>query len=224
MKRIYVEYTPIRRGLTGREFLGQYIDENFPDTKYYDICSNGLIHYGYIESESNNFLDVLCFCENEFAMKRLFVDEFRGAVKLYWIQPIDFDDTTSSYTITQLFTDNDVTLPTDILSDVKAYKIKQLKEFTKKQFSDYNDLVANLTKQILLLVEYKDDLTTEQTTRLNTALATIESLYDPETCLQALEDDITKLGSLMPSYYTIKQSISSALTIDDVNNIDLLGE
>jgi len=49
MKRFYVECTPIRRGLTGREYLAQRVDEVFPPAKFRPLFENGMIEFGYLQ-------------------------------------------------------------------------------------------------------------------------------------------------------------------------------
>jgi len=214
MARFYIEYTPARRGLTGREYLGQSLDETFPDVSFTGLFSNGLIEFGYVEAESEQMCNVLNFYENSFSIKRLFTDEFRGAGVLY--------SNLDSTALADLFLEHDITAGDSDLDDAKAYKTKMLKEVTKKRFNDYNDLVANISKEILLLEEYKDTLDAGQTTRLENALTSLKGIYDAETCLQALEEDVTKIAVSMPQYYSTKTSINNATSIEDLNLIELV--
>lgn len=224
MKRYYVECTPIRRGLTGREYLAQYIDESFPTAKFYPLFDNGLIQFGYIEGNDETLCNVLSFCEKIFAMNRLLIEEFRGAAQLYWTSsvPIMGMDGTAQ-TIAEFFISNNIEPTSNILNDVKAYKVKLLKEKVKRDFSDYNDLVANMAKEVLLLAEYKPTLDAGQLVRLNNALAIMKSIYTAETCLTSLEEDIAILSNFMPSYYNTKISIANATTIEQLNSIDIIG-
>jgi len=214
MARYYIEYTPARRGLTGREYLGQSLDETFPDVSFTGLFSNGLVEFGYLEGETDQLCNVLNFCENSFSVKRLFTDELRGAGVLY--------SNLDSTSLSDLFLDHSITAGDDDLTDAKTYKTKLLKEATKKQFDDYNDLIANITKEILLLEEYKSALDGAQTTRLETALASLKGVYSAETCLQALEEDVAKVLVFMPDYYSTKTSINDATTIEELNLIDLV--
>jgi hypothetical protein len=213
MTRFYVEYTPIRRGLTGREFLAQHLDETFPEVSFTGVSSNGFVEFGFLEGSTEQLCNVLNFCERSFAIKRLFIEEFRGAIYLY----SKLDNTE----INTLFSNYGIMISTP-LSDAKAYKSKLLKEVTKKQFNDYNDLVANLTKEFLLLQEYKTELTISQTERLNSAIASMKTIYDVETCLKALEKDVEKVQTYMPFYYSAKLSIENSTSIEDLQNIDLV--
>ena len=220
MKRFYIEYTPIRRGLTGREYLGQYIDENFSSTKFYPVFSNGFIEFGYIEGDDEMICNVLSFCEKIYAMKRLFVDEFRGAAKLYWIYIPPAGE--PEKTVEDLFIEHSIEASISLLNDAKAYKIKMLKETVKKEFRDYNDIVANIAKEILLLEEYRSLLSEAQTTRLDAALTSMKNIYDVESCLAALEEDVEILNTYMPDYYSTKTEISDALDFDALDNINIV--
>lgn len=216
MKRFYIECSPIRRGLTGREYLGQHIDAVFAPTKFYPVFDNGLIQFGYLEGDDDSLCNVLSICGNLFAAKRLFVEEFRGAARLY----LDIDATS----LNALFIEHSTEATSDILNDVKSYKNKLLKEKVKREFSDYNDLIANIAKEILLLEEYRSSLDGAQTARLEAALTTLKSIYDVETCLSALEEDVSKISSYMPSYYSIKTSLSDSTSLEDLKNISLIDD
>lgn len=222
MKRFYIECTPIRRGLTGREYLAQHVDEAFPGSKFHPMFNNGIIEFGYLEGSDDGLCNILSFCEKSFAIKRLFVEEFRGAAQLYWIapEPLEGDD---PMTVAEYLALYSVPASTSLLNDAKSYKIKLLKEKVKKEFFDYNDIVANLAKEIMLLTEYRDSLDASQTARLDAALASMASIYSIDDCLDAIEEDIAAINSVMPDYYSIKTSIQNALDIDALNNIDIIG-
>lgn len=222
MKRFYVECTPIRRGLTGREYLAQHVDEVFPTAKFTPLFDNGMIEFGYLEGDDEALCNVLSFCENTYAMKRLFVEEFRGAANLFWNAPMDMDGT-ATQTIEAFFASHTVEVSTNLLTDAKAYKIKILKEKIKREFFDYNDMVANMAKEIMLLSEYRDTLDGPQTIRLDAALDAMKLIYSADDCLDAIEEDITAINAVMPGYYSTKTSIQNATTLEDLNNIDLIG-
>jgi hypothetical protein len=223
MKRFYIECTPIRRGLTGREYLAQHIDEVFPNSKFYPLFNNGIIEFGYLEGNDEDLCNVLSFCENIFSMKRIFIEEFRGAAKLYWSAPIGIDGT-ATQTIEEFFDLYSIdTTSMNILSDVKSYKIKLLKEKVKREFFDYNDIVANLAKEIMLLNEYRSTLDAGQEARLDAALDAMKLIYSVDDCLDAIEEDIVLINSVMPDYYSTKTAIQNAEDLDTLNNIDIIG-
>ena len=222
MKRFYIQCVPIRRGLTGREYLAQYIDEVFPSVKFYSLFTNGLVEFGYLEGDDENLCNALAVCENIFSMQRLFLEEFRGAAKLYWKSLSSFDGEPTQ-TLEDLFNLHSIEIPTNFLNDIKAYKIKLLKEKVKKEFYDYNDLVANIAKEILLLTEYRETLTSEQATRLDSAIDSMKSIYSADDCLDALEEDISKINSIMPNYYATKSLIQNAIDTTSLIEIDIIG-
>jgi len=214
MKRYYIECVPIRRGLTGREYLSQHIDEFFSPVKFYSLFNHGLIQFGYVEGNNETLCNVLSSCEKIYGMQRLFVDEFRGAAKLYW--------TGTAEELAALFAKHSIQSPSNGLKDAKSYKIKLLKEKIKREFTDYNDLISNVIKSILLLEEYRSSLDAGQTARLENALTTMKSIYDVETCLTALEGDVSKLSSFMPDYYSIKNKIKKSNSLKKLNDVDLI--
>jgi len=222
MKRFYVECIPIRRGLTGREYLAQHIDEVFPPTKFYPLFENGMIEFGYIQGNNESLCNVLSFCEHTFGMKRLFIREFRGAAKLYWTPPIP-EEGQDPQTIEEFLASHSIKASKSFLNDAKAYKIKMLKEKVKKEFVDYNDMIANLAKEVMLLTEYRDTLDDAQQIRLDAALDAMKMIYSPDDCLDAIEEDIVSITASMPRYYKAKRVIHNAMNIHALNNIDIIG-
>ena len=221
MKRFYVECTPIRRGITGREYLRQHVAECFPAAEFTPLFENGMIEFGYLEGDDETLCNVLSFCENAFAMKRIFVEEFRGAAKLYWSAPII--EGLDNQTLEEFLEVNNVEASVSLLNDAKAYKIKMLKEKIKREFFDYNDMVANIAKEIMLLTEYRNTLDSTQEARLDAALAAMAVIYSPDDCLDAIEEDIAIINSVMPDYYTTKLAIQNAIDLDALNAIDIIG-
>ena len=223
MERFYVEYTPVQRGLTGKLYLAQYLDEHFSNVKFTGLFTNGLIEFGYIESNHEDISNVMDLCSKGFNVKRLFIEEFRGAGRLFWNEPIDHETgEPTGYTITNLFSDHDIENNVSYLDDVRSYKTKLLKVLTKNKFGDYNDLVANLTKQMLLLQEYKDGLDVDQLVRYDNIITAIKSIYSAETCLTAMEEDMAIAGSIMPGYYEKKAELYNATTLDAIKSISLI--
>jgi len=223
MKRFYVECNQIRRGLTGREYLAQHVDEVFPTAKFYPMFANGIVEFGYLEGDDESLCNVLSFCEHTFAMKRLFVEEFRGAAKLYWSH-IPSEPEGAEVTIEEFLASHSIdATSSNLITDAKLYKVKLLKEKVKREFFDYNDMVANMVKEIMLLSEYRDTLDGPQTVRLDAALDAMKLIYSADDCLDAIEEDIAAINEVMPGYYATKTEIQNATTIEDLNNIDLIG-
>jgi hypothetical protein len=222
MKRFYVECTPIRRGLTGREYLAQHVDEVFAPAKFRPLFENGIIEFGYLQGNNESLCNVLSFCEYTFGMKRLFRREFRGAAKLYWTSPTP-NEGEEAQTLEEFLASHSIKASKSFLNDAKAYKIKMLKEKTKREFSDYNDMIANLSKEIMLLTEYRNELNAAQQIRLDAALDAMRLIYSPGDCLDAIEEDIALITAVMPGYYNTKMEIRNAMNINALNNIDIIG-
>jgi hypothetical protein len=219
--RIYISYLPIRRGLTGREYLAGHLDEFFTEVKFHGVVSNKLIEFGYLEGETEQLADVISSCAGAWSIKRLFLNEFRGACRMYFVEREE-SESMEKFTITDLYSQHNIESVTGYLDDVRAYKLSMLKGLMKSQFNDSNDLIANLIKQLMLLTEYKDELNEEQVKRYDIAIGKVKQVYDIETCLKALEDDISVLEGIMPGYYGKKEEIKKATSKKSILEVSIL--
>ena len=223
--KFYIKTQPIRMSDTGTINLAGHIDKFFPECKYYPICKHDdqFTEFGYIEGSGDSLYNILTFCTKSFNVERLFDDEFIGALCLFFYDQKDMEtdvvvktckDELDNLGIVYTLKDGDV----DKVKYAKLYKISTFKTVCKKQFNDYNDLLANISKEMLLLGEYKTTLTTAQQTKYTTLITTFKSIYSVDTCLDALEEDINKMIEVMPGYYTAKVNVESKTTLDDVKS------
>ena len=225
--RIYLTTQPIRISSTGTIPLAVHIDEFFSTCKYTPLCKHedGYTEFGYLDGTGSELSNALRFCGRGFNTKRMFESEFVGALALYYTPITDPMTEEVTKTLKQLLDDHAVTYITDSNGDVdvvyhaKAYKLFEFKTICKNQFEDYNDLIANISKEILLMTEYKDGLSADQQTRLSTVITNMKNIYDAETCLSALEADVAKVVSILPVYYAVKTAVDGATTIEDVKAV-----
>ena len=46
--KFYFKYIPSRRGLTGAEYLPQWLEEYYPDTRFQSVVSDGFAEFGIL--------------------------------------------------------------------------------------------------------------------------------------------------------------------------------
>jgi len=220
--RFYVKCTANRVSSTGCIFLAQHIDKFYSATKYIPIVTDGFDEYGFIEGTGDVLSKTMNSCKYDFSMERLFEEEFVGACVAFFNERINPMTKEVEETLKQMLDKHSITYQedgdnVDQVYHIRKFKTKLFKEITKNKFNDYNDLIANMSKILLLLNEYNSELTESQQTRFNVCMSSMKSIYDAETCLGALEEDITKMSSVMPSYYTAKNQITNVLTtVEDI--------
>jgi len=224
--RMYITTQPIRISSTGTIPLASHVDEFFSTCKYTPLCQHddNYTEFGYVEGTGSELSNILKFCGRGFNTKRMFESEFVGALALYYNPMTDPESEEVTKTLKQLLDENSVTYTVDgsdvdVIYHAKTYKLFEFKTICKNQFADYNDLIANISKEILLLTEYKADLSTEQQTRLTTVIDTMKTIYDEETCLAALEEDVANVASILPEYYTAKTTVDGLSTIEEIKAI-----
>ena len=224
MSKFFVSSQPYRMSPTGYIHLAQHIDEFFPSCTYTNLvqADDGYTNFGVLEGSGTDFSRVLEFCSKGFNLERIFKDELIGAMALYFTDEIDPETEEVTKTLTDVLNAQSITFidsgdgTVDKVAHAKIYKMKEFKAICKNEFNDYNDIFANLTKTILLLNEYKVDLTTEQSNRLDTALVAMKSIYSVDTCLAAMEFDISTVSNIMPGYYTAKDAVENMTTLEDI--------
>lgn len=224
--RFFIKCTSNRVSSTGMIYLAQHIDEFYSDVKYYPIVRDNFDEYGYIEGSGDVLSKAINACKYDFGVDRLFEEEFIGACIAFFNPRTELNHETGEEEVTETLKDmldkfsfNYTSLEDGSVNEVyhvRQYKTRLFKEITKNKFNDYNDLIANLSKILLLLNEYSGSLTTAQQTRLDICMNVMKSIYDVDTCLGALEEDISKMGAVMPGYYTAKTTINSLTTVEDI--------
>ena len=220
--RFFIKCTSNRISSTGMLYLAQHIDEFYSAVKYYPIVRDSFDEYGYIEGAGDVLSKALNACKYDFGVDRLFEEEFIGAVVAFFQPQVDPETEEITETLKQLldkFSFNYQSLESGAVNEVyhvRQFKTKLFKEITKNKFNDYNDLIANMSKILLLLNEYEPTITTAQRTRLDACMTVMKSIYTVDTCLDALEEDIAKMGAVMPGYYTAKTQINILDTVETI--------
>ena len=223
--RIYITCQPLRISSTGTIPLAPHIDEFFPTCKYTPVCrhEDQYTDFGYLEGTGTELSNVLRFCTKGFNVERMFEDEFVGAVALYYNPVTDPVDGITPPTLKQLLDQHSISYEldgtdVDVLYHAKKYKVFEFKTICRYKFEDYNDLVANIAKEILLLNEYKSSLTTDQQSRLSDAITTMKNVYSAESCLSALESDVAKISAILPGYYSAKSSVEGLADLSSIKS------
>ena len=214
MANFYIKYTPARRGLTGAEYLPQYLEENFPSVTYDDIVSDGTVHFGILTGSGDDLSKVLALIEGKFSAFRLSEEELVGYCYMYYNpQPIMEGETPPTFT--EMMASHGITVG-DTLSAVKLAKVNLFKEISRKKCEPDNDSLADLAKCVALLNCHYDDLTTEEKTAVDANISTLKNYYDKQTCIDAFDKMVNvTLGSILVGYYNAKTNVMNATTEEE---------
>jgi hypothetical protein len=71
MASFYIKYTPARRGLTGAEYLPQYLDENYSSVTFTGVASDGTVQYGILNGTGDDLSQVRALISGKFSAVRL---------------------------------------------------------------------------------------------------------------------------------------------------------
>ncbi len=223
--KFYYKYMPVRRGLTGSEYIAQWLMTTFPTITWRDVISDGDTKYGFISGTGDEFSKAVQAIEGRFSAQRLQEHVFFGMCKMIFdkipeiIGPIDFG--IPKYTFDQLLDDFDAPLKTDtyILYCVKSAKKNLFKEISKRVFDDNNDSIADLAKSIVAISLHYDDMSEELKDQVDGDIILLKSIYTPEVAAHGLHVLVASLQNILVDYYTAIQQVDAAQTVDAVTDI-----
>lgn len=218
MNRFYIKYLPGRRGTHGKEFLHEFMRKEYPNDTFVDVINDGVTHYGYIEGSGDSLSRCLWDIQGRFSLFKLSESEFVGFAYTSY-NPDDPEAMSFIDWIAQYGFEVD---DSQILAGVKNMKRALFKEIVKRRFNADNDNISDLAKIVTLMNVYTDeDLTTEQITRRDNALAAVRSIYSEEMCVSAIEELSNNLTTSMTDYYMSVNSVENASTVEEVMAIEL---
>ena len=221
MKRFYIRYTPIRMGLTGMEYLPQYIDQYFPGISYTSIFSDGLVNYGYIEGTGDLFSKMIQNCSVKFSIKKFDEDVFIGYCYTIFNsnnQSIEFEEESPSFS--DIMNNHGInTNNYDLIDCVKKSKKEEFKEIVKKEFYEWNDAIADVSKASLLYLYDDSELSPEQLTKKNELLDRVKQIYTIDVCLDGTENLVKLLETVLYPYYISRMEVDSKEEIEDILNV-----
>ena len=225
--RIYLRYVPLTVNFTGAEYIQQYLDEHYgQQVKWEAVISDGIHHIGYLVSDDGDLLaKALQAVEGRYSASRLTEQEFIGVCYLLYNPPVESGrpeepplPTFSEFMQRVIGRSVD---DTEALVAAKQYKRFLFKEVVRKLFPDYNDLVADVTKCVTLLIGWKDELTAEEQSTVDSLMSTLKQVYTKEMCINALQSLTSKLQQILTLYYQDVARLQSATTKEELNDIKL---
>lgn len=217
--KFYIRYTPVRSGLTGMENLPQYLDKYFSGVSYTGVVKDGLVEYGYIEGSGDILSKAIQTCSEKFSIKRIFEKEFIGFCYPLYNPSTDEDEETPP-TFSEMMERHGITVPDDVLPNVKAAKKEEFKEIVKREFYEWNDSIAEVSKTAMLFSLYSDDdFTSEQITKRDDLVSRMKNVYTPDLCLTGLENLVYLLEEVLVPYYEAKQEVDDAEDTDSALDI-----
>jgi hypothetical protein len=211
MSKVYVKYIPVRRGLTGAEYMAQWLDENYNGVTFTGVISDGMAHFGMLEGTGEIFMKAIAAVEGRFSMAKLTEDEFIGVVKKHY-NPGTLPDGGDPPTFVE-YMDSvcGLTVSATPLDEYKAQKKSLLKELAKKKFSTLNDALSDVAKSVVLLTQWYDELTPgAEKDGVDANIATLKGIYSKAICIGAFDDMVTELSTILGDYYTAKTAVDGA--------------
>jgi len=219
MNRFYIEYLPSQVSHTGSVYLDQFVNDNFKNVKWVPVISDGILHYGFLEGSGED----LCKCmisSNRFSIQVLSEKIFVGACYSCY-KPVKLPSDTVTPSFKDFMASFGVKV-TDELDAYKAYKLYIFKKGVEAQFLKLSDSVADSFKILCLLNVYKDTLTKEEKSTVDSVLETIKSCYSKDQCIKALNETADMLKNILPEYYKTSKKMKEANEKSVADNITYL--
>jgi hypothetical protein len=216
--RFYIRYTPVRRGITGMEMLPQYLDEFFEGVHFNGIIKDGLMEYGYLEGIGKQLSNVLQSCSNKFSIKK--IEEFAFIGYCYPLYNPTVSDDFTPLSFFEMMANHGIDVPEDILPNVRQAQKESYKDIVMREFNDWNDTVADVSKASMLVFYDDSELTSEQLTRKQNLITRMKNIYSPEICLNGMEITVNLLENILVPYYTTCQQIENLNTVEEILNVD----
>ncbi len=219
MTQFYIKYSPARIGLTGSEYLPQFLDQHYPGVTFNGVISDSFIHYGILTGTGDIFSNSITTILGKFSVIRLTETEFIGnCFKIYDPTPIG-DDTPPTF-VEFMARYGITTTDVEALEAYKLSRINLFKEISKKKCEDDNDSIADLAKCVTLLNGHYPTLTAPEKAAVDADMGTLMAIYSKTTCIGAFNKMIhdVLLGRLQ-TYYTAKVSVDSATTIAEIDAV-----
>ncbi len=220
MTKFFIKYTPARLGITGAEYLPQFLEENFPTVTFDSVISDNFVYYGILEGTGDLFSNSLTTILGRFSAVRLFKEEFIGiCFKLYNPAP-DLDNTTPP-TFSEFMQQHNITTTNEeALEFYKKYRTSNFKEISKRKCEDDNDGIADLGKCVALLTVYYDILTPEEKTIVDLNINKLKQAYTKESCIKGLDKMVndTLIGRLS-GYFEAKTLVDNATTVEEIDAV-----
>ena len=221
MAKIYIKYTPVKAGLTGAEFLAPFLDEHFNGVTFTGIVSDDMNHYGYIEGTGDLLSKALMSIQGRFSIVKLTENDIIGFAKNLY-NPTAIMDGDTPPTFVEFMATHNITV-TDELDAVKASKKVLFKEVAKKQFDDYNDLIADVCRVVTLFTQHYNDLDAPTKASVDANITTLKTIYDQASCVASFDKMVTDLSNILTNYYTAKSNLESSVDIDSANAVEYNG-
>jgi len=218
MARFYFRYTPVRRGLTGAEYVQEFLDENFPNVDWNGVISDGTYHYGFLEGSGDVLSKAITAVKGRFAAEKLSEAAFIGICYLLY-NPGSSIEGEPVPTFQEYMSEYGISVSEDVLDEVKAFKKTLLKEVARTKFSSWNDSIADIAKSMVLLLFHYDDLTPEEKTLVDNLSDTIKVIYNKDTCISSYQNMISQLQNILYDYYLAKKQVEDATSVIEVMNV-----
>lgn len=221
MTKFYFRYTPARRGLTGAEYIQEFLAEYFPNVTWDAVISDGSNHYGILEGSGDELSKAIAAIEGRFSALKMDEDAFIGVCNLLYNPPEATEGEPEPPTFEEFMQAHGINVSGDLLDETRAFKKTLLKEIARTKFSTWNDSIANIAKSVALLVLHYDSLSSDEKTAVDNLSDTLKSIYSKDVCIDAYQSMVSELQNILQDYYTAKQSVENATSVDDIMGVNL---
>lgn len=220
MATFYFKYIPVRRGLTGSEFLAQWVDENYPTLTFQDAISDGIAKFGVLSGDGETMSKAISSIEGKFSAVRIPEDVFIGVCKKYY-NPVAMPGMPDPPSFADYMLTLGITVPGDTLPNYKKHRQELLKEMAKKRFSNPNDSLADLARSTVLLTLWYPELTPGEKADVDADIATLKAIYTKASCIASFDSMVNELATILSSYYTAKTNIEAAVNEAGVDAVSI---
>jgi len=219
MAKIYIKYSPARRGLTGTEYLPGFLDEHFTGVDFTEVMNDGFNRFGFIEGSGDKLAKALMACSEHFSIKQLTEQEFIGYCSLNYTEVEDFDG--NSVTFSDFMSNYGVTVTNEVEA-MKEAKKNMFKEIVRKRLEPDNESIADVMKSLVLFHFYYNTLTTDEKAIVDNKTDALKNVYSKTKCISAYSNLVDSIVAIVEGYYTKVNDLESTDDPDIIKSIEYM--
>jgi len=217
MAKIYLKYSPARRGLTGMEYLPGFLDEQFPTIKFTEVIADEFNRFGFIEGSGDDLAKALMASSEHFAIKQLTEKEFIGYCRLNYVPYENENGDTISFTD---FMSNHGIEVSDEIEAMKEAKKNMFKEIVKKKLEPDNESIADIMKSLVLFHFYYNELNDTEKNIVDGKTASLKNVYSKTKCINAYSSLVDSIVAVVDGYYSKVNELESTDDPDIIKSIE----
>lgn len=216
--RLYLKYIPMRRGLTGLEYIPNFLDEvGYTSVTWETVITDGIIQYGFLNGEGDEFSKALLGIEGRFSPLKITEKEFIGICRSLYNETTTGPDGVRVPTfISFMASFNIVIHASEIVDCVKEMKRLFFKEIIKKRIQGDNDTLSAITKSLTLFFFHYPNLTIAEKKIVDKTTEKLKMIYPKAACISDYVQFVAELEMILSGYYHCVVELEKANTVEDV--------